>query len=77
MTDDGLEVLLPEGWPRPVGYANGVAARGRLVFVAGQVGWDAIREVCRRFGGAGASGTRKRGHGAGAPLAQSRGTWSA
>jgi enamine deaminase RidA (YjgF/YER057c/UK114 family) len=34
------EVLLPEGWPRPVGYANGVAARGRLVFVAGQVGWD-------------------------------------
>ena len=41
MTDDGLEVLLPEGWPRPVGYANGVAARGRLVFVAGQVGWDA------------------------------------
>ena len=35
-----VEVLLPEGWPRPVGYANGVAARGRLVFVAGQVGWD-------------------------------------
>jgi enamine deaminase RidA (YjgF/YER057c/UK114 family) len=35
-----MEVLLPEGWPRPVGYANGVAARGRFVFVAGQVGWD-------------------------------------
>ncbi|HLZ30349.1 MAG TPA: RidA family protein [Chloroflexota bacterium] len=35
-----MEVLLPEGWPRPVGYSNGVAARGRLVFVAGQVGWD-------------------------------------
>ncbi|MBV9329662.1 MAG: RidA family protein [Chloroflexi bacterium] len=34
------EVLLPEGWPRPVGYANGVAARGRLIFVAGQVGWN-------------------------------------
>src|SRR5215471_8188473 len=34
------EVLQPEGWPRPVGYANGVAARGRLVFVAGQIGWD-------------------------------------
>ena len=34
------EVLQPEGWPKPVGYANGVAARGRLVFVAGQVGWD-------------------------------------
>jgi enamine deaminase RidA (YjgF/YER057c/UK114 family) len=40
MTEAGVEVLLPEGWPRPVGYANGVAARGRLVFVAGQVGWD-------------------------------------
>ena len=34
------EVLQPEGWPRPVGYANGISARGRLVFVAGQVGWD-------------------------------------
>ena len=35
-----LEVLQPEGWPRPIGYANGVAARGRLIFVAGQIGWD-------------------------------------
>jgi enamine deaminase RidA (YjgF/YER057c/UK114 family) len=35
-----MMVLLPDGWPRPVGYANGIAARGRLVFVAGQVGWD-------------------------------------
>jgi enamine deaminase RidA (YjgF/YER057c/UK114 family) len=33
--------LLPAGWPRPKGYANGVAARGRMVFVAGMVGWDA------------------------------------
>jgi enamine deaminase RidA (YjgF/YER057c/UK114 family) len=40
MSESGVEVLLPEGWPRPVGYANGVAAEGRLVFVAGQVGWD-------------------------------------
>ena len=32
--------LLPEGWPRPKGYANGVAAEGRMVFVAGQIGWD-------------------------------------
>lgn len=31
--------LLPEGWPRPKGYANGVAAHGRQVFVAGMVGW--------------------------------------
>lgn len=34
------EALLPEGWPRPKGYANGVAAIGRQVYVAGQVGWD-------------------------------------
>jgi enamine deaminase RidA (YjgF/YER057c/UK114 family) len=34
------EILLPEGWAKPIGYANGVAARGRLVFVAGQVGWN-------------------------------------
>ncbi|HYC98207.1 RidA family protein [Brevundimonas sp.] len=33
-------VLLPEGWPRPKGYSNGIAAEGRLVFVAGQIGWD-------------------------------------
>lgn len=33
-------VLLPEGWPVPAGYANGMAATGRLVFTAGVVGWD-------------------------------------
>lgn len=33
-------VLLPEGWPRPKGYSNGIAATGELVFVAGQIGWD-------------------------------------
>ena len=38
----GMSVLLPAGWKAPVGYANGIAAKpGRLVFVAGQVGWDA------------------------------------
>lgn len=37
-----MDVLLPEGWAAPVGYANGIAADpGRLVFIAGQVGWDA------------------------------------
>ena len=35
------EILQPPGWARPRGYANGVAAAGRLVFVAGQIGWDA------------------------------------
>jgi enamine deaminase RidA (YjgF/YER057c/UK114 family) len=34
------EILHPEGWAKPIGYADGIAARGRLVFVAGQVGWD-------------------------------------
>jgi enamine deaminase RidA (YjgF/YER057c/UK114 family) len=35
-----MQTLQPPGWPRPRGYANGVAAEGRLVFVAGQIGWD-------------------------------------
>jgi len=34
-------VLQPAAWPRPRGYANGVAAQGRQVFVAGMVGWNA------------------------------------
>ena len=33
--------LLPPGWPRPRGYANGISANGRMVFTAGVVGWDA------------------------------------
>ncbi len=36
-------VLQPEEWMRPHGYANGIAARGRLVFVAGQIGWNAAQ----------------------------------
>lgn len=36
-----MQVLLPPGWPRPKGYSNGVAARGRTIFVAGMIGWDA------------------------------------
>ena len=36
-----MQVLLPPGWPRPRGYANGVTAKGRMVFVAGMIGWDA------------------------------------
>lgn len=34
------KVLQPEGWARPVGYANGVEARGRTFYVAGQIGWN-------------------------------------
>ncbi|WP_088278605.1 RidA family protein [Ideonella sp. A 288] len=37
-----MNALQPPGWPRPKGYANGVLApRGRSVFVAGMIGWDA------------------------------------
>lgn len=35
-----MRIVQPPGWPRPKGYANGVLARGQLLFVAGQVGWD-------------------------------------
>lgn len=35
------EILQPAEWPRPKGYANGMAARGRMIFISGQVGWDA------------------------------------
>jgi enamine deaminase RidA (YjgF/YER057c/UK114 family) len=38
-------VLLPEGWAQPIGYANGVeTAPGKIVFLAGQVGWDASQK---------------------------------
>lgn len=35
-----MQVLLPGDWPRPKGYANGVAVTGRQIYVAGMVGWD-------------------------------------
>ena len=34
------QAVLPEGWARPKGYANGVVAQGRMLFVAGMIGWD-------------------------------------
>jgi enamine deaminase RidA (YjgF/YER057c/UK114 family) len=40
-----MRILQPPGWPRPRGYANGVAAEGRLVFVAGQIGWDVTQTI--------------------------------
>ena len=36
------DIIRPAGWAKPVGYANAVAARGRQIFVAGQVGWDPL-----------------------------------
>lgn len=44
MSASHLRFLQPDGWAPPRGYANGVAAEGRMVFVAGQVGWNAQRE---------------------------------
>ena len=35
-----MRILQPPGWTPPKGYANGVAARGTLVFVGGQIGWN-------------------------------------
>lgn len=36
----GHRILLPEGWPRPKGYAHGIAAKGTTIFLGGQIGWD-------------------------------------
>jgi enamine deaminase RidA (YjgF/YER057c/UK114 family) len=41
MSDSEFEILQPQGWTAPQGYSNGIAAEGRQVFIAGQVGWDA------------------------------------
>jgi enamine deaminase RidA (YjgF/YER057c/UK114 family) len=39
--DNKPQAILPEGWARPKGYANGVVAQGRMLFIAGMIGWDA------------------------------------
>jgi len=36
-----MDILQPPGWRRPRGYSNGIAARGRLVFLSGMIGWNA------------------------------------
>lgn len=36
-----LQLLQPPGWPRPKGYANGMAGAGRIAAISGQIGWDA------------------------------------
>lgn len=41
MTTPPFTVLQPAGWASPKGYANGIAASGRQIFVAGQIGWNA------------------------------------
>jgi enamine deaminase RidA (YjgF/YER057c/UK114 family) len=39
-----MQLLQPAGWPRPKGYANGVAVTGRQVYIAGMIGWNAQGE---------------------------------
>lgn len=40
--ETATRILQPAGWPRGIGYANGVGASGRIVFVAGQIGWNPL-----------------------------------
>ena len=39
-----MQILQPEGWAPPKGYSNGVAARGTVIFVGGQIGWNAKQQ---------------------------------
>jgi enamine deaminase RidA (YjgF/YER057c/UK114 family) len=34
------DILQPEDWAKPIGYSNGVAARGRQIYIGGQIGWN-------------------------------------
>src|SRR6266851_2387911 len=43
-----MKVLQPPNWPRPKGYANGVSAKGSMVFVSGVVGWNAQGQFAGR-----------------------------
>jgi enamine deaminase RidA (YjgF/YER057c/UK114 family) len=40
-----MKILQPPSWPRPKGYANGISARGRFIFTAGVIGWDAQERI--------------------------------
>jgi enamine deaminase RidA (YjgF/YER057c/UK114 family) len=44
-----MRTLLPEGWPRPRGYSNGIQADGEQVFVAGMIGWNEAEELAVGF----------------------------
>jgi len=49
VTRRGAATLLPAGWPQPKGYANGITARGTMIFIAGQIGWDAQGRLAEGF----------------------------
>jgi enamine deaminase RidA (YjgF/YER057c/UK114 family) len=47
-----MQVLQPPGWARAKGFSNGIAAQGKLVFIAGQIGWNGQCEwIDRSFAG--------------------------
>ena len=46
---EGVEVLQPSGWPMPKGYANGMAADGRIVVTGGVIGWDEKERLADGF----------------------------
>jgi enamine deaminase RidA (YjgF/YER057c/UK114 family) len=46
-TGEKSSVIQPLGWLRPAGYANGILAEGRWLFIAGQVGWDPRNKSAR------------------------------
>jgi enamine deaminase RidA (YjgF/YER057c/UK114 family) len=48
-TASGAQVLQPSGWPMPKGYANGMAADGRIVVTGGVIGWDAEERLAEGF----------------------------
>jgi enamine deaminase RidA (YjgF/YER057c/UK114 family) len=43
-SDATHEFLHPRHWKRAKGYSNGVAAEGRMIFIAGQIGWNADQQ---------------------------------
>jgi enamine deaminase RidA (YjgF/YER057c/UK114 family) len=43
MSEDSMRALHPQHWARAKGFCNGILAEGRLVFIAGQVGWNALQ----------------------------------
>ena len=50
-SDTGQRVLQPPAWGRPRGYANGIIAQGEMIFLAGQVGWDAYGQFAGGMAG--------------------------
>jgi enamine deaminase RidA (YjgF/YER057c/UK114 family) len=46
---DAAQVLQPSGWPAPKGYANGMAADGRIVVTGGVIGWDIHGQLAKGF----------------------------